>query len=555
MKAKKILALLLALAMVLTLAACGGGESSSESGNSSSQVSDSSNEDSSSEGSSEDSSSEGSGSEPITADTTFRLAINRWSEAWGTDFTEVSVLKEAAEATGVAIQWDVYYNADWSEQKSLLLAGGSLPDGFFGSNALTDSDVATNKASFVDLTDLINEENMPNLTRIFGEDSQMKALCTDADGKIYTLPKKLPKRPITANQMFINQDFLKALNMEMPETYEDLANFMIACGTKDPDGNGEADTYGQTSVASALNDMNNLLLPFGVQTSRAGNYMGLDESGKPYFIPTSEKFKEATKWANYLFTNGGLDQERFTQDSSLSESKIQAEGGSKVGVIWQWSQDAETGPNAAQFKVCQAVKGPDGQRYVETDPTYLNYGRNELIITTSCSDPAKLLQWADYFYDDLVSIQTFWGSIGDGKIVEKDGKYEVLVPDDGSSLDASSWIFSFRDHGPSYMADSFGDNVILPEGQGDGAKLADNEVDINNVHDVFPVCSYSDADLSTLTLLTTDIYNYVSTTYADWVTNGGIDEGWDAYVQQLEAMGLPQVVEIQTKAYENFKNS
>ena len=99
--------------------------------------------------------------------------------------------KEAAEATGVAIQWDVYYNADWSEQKSLLLAGGSLPDGFFGSNALTDSDVATNKASFVDLTDLINEENMPNLTRIFGEDSQMKALCTDADGKIYTLPKKL----------------------------------------------------------------------------------------------------------------------------------------------------------------------------------------------------------------------------------------------------------------------------------------------------------------------------------------------------------------------------
>ena len=523
MNAKKILCLLLALAMIFTLTACGGGNGDNSTPNAGNT---------------------GTGDD---SQTTFRVAIDRWSEAWGLDFSQTAFLQEASEATGATIEWDTYYAADWSEQKALLLAGGDLPDAFFGSNALTDSDVSKNKASFWELTDLI-EANMPNLSRILKEDSMMKSLCTDANGEIYTLPKKLPLRPISANQMYINTDFLKALNMEMPDTYEDLANFLIACAKDDPDGNGEADTFGQSTAASLQNDLNNLLTPFGVQASRAGNYMGMD-NGQPYFVPTSEKYKEAVKWAHYLYEEGALDPERFTQDGSMASAKVQAEGGSKVGMHFQWSGDAETGGNAAQFTVCQAVKGPDGQRYVESDPTYLNYGRNELIITKSCTNPGLLLKWADYFYTDLASLQTYYGSIGDGKIAEKDGKYEVLIPEDGTSLDASCWTFSFRDHGPKYMDVAFESNIILPTDQGDGAKLIDNEVDINNVHETFPVCSYTDEQIERLTLLTTDIYNYCSTTYASWVVNGGIDEEWDAYLQQLDAMGLPEVIDIQIAAY------
>lgn len=176
--------------------------------------------------------------------------------------------------------------------------------------------------------------------------------------------------------MYINVDFLKALNMEMPDTYEDLAKFMIACATEDPDGNGEADTYGQVLNASLKSDLNNLLLPFGVQASRVGNYMGMDASGNPYFVPTADNYKEAVKWAHELFAAGALDPERFTMDSSMKHAKVKADGGSKAGVVFQWSVDAEAGGNAAQFQVCQAVKGPDGNRYVESDPTYLNPARN-----------------------------------------------------------------------------------------------------------------------------------------------------------------------------------
>ena len=52
--------------------------------------------------------------------------------------------------------------------------------------------------------------------------------------------------------------------------------------------------------------------------------------------------------------------------------------------------------------------------------------------------------------------------------------------------------------------------------------------------------------------LTTDIDKYVESTRALWITEGGIDEGWDEYIQQLNAMGLERLMQIYTDAYERY---
>ena len=73
------------------------------------------------------------------------------------------------------------------------------------------------------------------------------------------------------------------------------------------------------------------------------------------------------------------------------------------------------------------MEGYDGGHYVENSQNYLDISDKELLITTSCENPEKLLQWADDFYDDLVSLQTFYGSIPDQVADNGDGTYEVLV--------------------------------------------------------------------------------------------------------------------------------
>jgi len=482
----------------------------------------------------------------------FKLAIVRWTDSWGTAFEDAAILKEISKATNTNITWNAYYWDNWSEQKSLLLASGDLPDAFFGSITLTDADIAQNKAYFVDLTDYI-PTCMPNLSAIFKADPTLKALCTDRDGRIYSLPKKLPLRPKTANETYINKVWLDKLGLPMPTTYKELESVLEAFVTKDPNGNGVNDEAGYSNTASCAGDINNLMIPFGTQASRANNYMGLNAAGEPYFVPAADNYREGVKWVHELYTKGLIDAERFTQTSDMVSAKTNAPDGAQVGIVFAWTADAGVGVNASQFAVVPALAGPDGNRYVEADPTFLNYGKNELVVTTACKDVEGLLRWADAFYTDEVSLQTYYGSIADGKIAKDGDTYTVLVPSDGTSLDTSCWTNSFRDHGPKYMNTAFESKVVLPTDQGDGIKLADDKVNAEFVRDTFPVCAYTDDQLIRLAALTTDIKNYVEQTYAHWVVDGGTDAEWDAYVAQLNQMGLEEYVSIYTDAYNVYK--
>lgn len=538
-KLSKLTALLLALLMALSLTACGGGGESSAT---------------------EDSGSSTTSEAETATSSSFEIATVRWTDAWPTDFLETGVMKEIEEKTGVDITWQVYYNGDWAEQKSLLLASGDLPDAFWGSISLTDTDVNQNKSLFVELTDLI-AENMPNLNRVFETDPSMKAIITDRNGDIYSLPKKLPLRPQVNDVMYINQTWLDALDLEMPDTYEDLEAVLEAFVTQDPNGNGENDEFGYSAQQGLGGDLRHLMAPFGTMVCRdngtAGtNFMALDDNGEPIFMPIQENYKEAVKWVNGLYQKGLLDPECFTQDSSMVTAKTQDPSGSLSGIVFGWTADAQVGVNAKDYVPVPALAGPDGNRYAEHNPEFLDVSRNELIITTSCEDPATLLKWADEYYTDEASLQTFYGSISDGKIqANDDGTYEVLVPDDGSSLDTSAWSFSMRDFGPKYMNEEFYDKVTLPADQGDGIKLAEDPINEEYIVTTFPVCAYTEEQTQRLASLTTNIYDYCESQYSHWVVDGGIDEEWDAYLQQLDAMGLQEYISIQVDAYNAYQES
>ena len=115
--AGRILSCVMAAAMVMgTLAGCGGSDAGSgaEGGEAS-----------------QDAGESADGVE------TFTIATVRWTDAWPNDFMNDGIMKELEEKHNIKINWQVYYNSDWTEQKSLLLASGDLPDAFFGCICLT----------------------------------------------------------------------------------------------------------------------------------------------------------------------------------------------------------------------------------------------------------------------------------------------------------------------------------------------------------------------------------------------------------------------------------
>ena len=493
----------------------------------------------------------------------FTVATVRWTDAWPNDFLKEGVMAEMEEKAGVDLDWQIYYNSDWSEQKSLLLASGELPDAFVGSICLNASDMAQNKDYFVDLTPYINEETMPNLTKAMEECPELRAACTDRDGKIYSLPKKLPLRPtVCGNGLYINQTWLDNLGLEVPKTLDELTDVLLTFAKEDADGDGDpTNEIGLTNNAgnNLQADSQHILSVWGCMTSRVGNYMGLNNDGEAVFVPAQENYKEAVEWMHMLWENGVLDPEYFTQDGSAVTAKLQAAEGSRIGIMNGWTADSEAGTNAKQYSLMEAVEGYNGVHYVEAAPTYLDIADRELVITTACEDPEALLKWADNFYDDLVSLQTFYGSLDVTVTANDDGTYSVHSTDDDTSLDTAAWSNALRDFGPKYMNPEFYDKVIIPDDVSDGIKLKEDEVNAKYVttdkNTGMPVVQYTEDELSRITAIGTDVYSYVEAMYAHWVVDGGVEDEWDSYIEQLNAMGLEEFVSLQQGAYAAYLES
>lgn len=483
---------------------------------------------------------------------TFRIATVRHSDRNSTDFLEEGIMKKLEEKYGINIEWDIYTGNDWGEQKTLLFASPEdLPDAFLGGLTLKDADIQVYKDQFVELTDYI-EKDMPNLSNILKEDKEFKTNMMDADGDIYSLGKKLPLRPKVHNEPFINQKWLDNLGLKTPTTYKELEEVLQAFKDRDADGDGDPNNeIPYTSSGNLLLDSRTILAPFDVITSYSGNYMGLDENDKPYFMPTTEKYKEAVKWMHNLYVKGLIDSEYFTQDSSMEISKIQASGGSQVGLVYGWTEGSSAGGNAEEFKKIEALKGPDGKHYVEYDPSYLDTNGIEFVVTKNCQNVDLLLQWADEFYTNEVTMQTYWGSIP-GQISDNgDGTYSVLKPKKGETYDATAWNNSLRDYGPKYMTKDFEKKIKLPTDGGDGQKLAE---DINAKYSkaTFPVLRYTRDEYTKLGQYTADINTYIEAQYAHWVVDGGVEEEWDDYISLLNEMGLKELLKLYDTAYNRY---
>ena len=180
--------------------------------------------------------------------------------------------------------------------------------------------------------------------------------------------------------------------------------------------------------------------------------------------------------------------------------------------------------------------------------------RNEVLITKFCEHPEIAARWIDQFYTGEASIQNFWGGIGTVITKHDDGTYTLNDPPEGTSADSWYWDSSLRDFGPKYVSKEFQKNIKLSSTSGDGLKVELSKIAEDTVTTPYPNVMFTVEENEQLPTLTTDIDKYVESTRALWITEGGIDEGWDEYVNQLNAMGLKDLIQIYTDAYERYSN-
>ena len=461
---------------------------------------------------------------------------------WAGEGYKKGFVENSIKDSKIKINWDTYLYSDWGDKKAVVLSGGELPDAFWG-GSLVDSDLAQNSEAFISLDEYITPEIMPNLSKALAEDEKLKAVATSADGKIYSLPARVPGRSVVGNQLFINHKWLDNLGLDMPKTYQELEDVLREFKNKDADGDGDSEN--EIPLSGIIYRM---FLPWGLaETTSTIKYMSWDDK-KVVYSPVTENYKVAIEHLAKLYKEGILDQEFFTQDNTiLAAKKMDA---SQIGVTDGWVP-GPYGTEEGEYVALPAIESPDGNAYVIQDVD--DYIRNQFFVTTACKEPKKLLSWIDKFYTDDASVQNFFGSFGIGTTKNDDGTYQLLKPKDPATVqDENSWHISFRDYGPKYVGDNFNEKIHMLDDDGDGFKLKITKDLEPFAKPIYPSLAFTTEEQVRLSSLNTDIQSFVEEKMGEWVTNGGVDDEWDSYLAQLDKMGLDEFLTIQQDAMDRY---
>jgi len=549
-KIKKMTALALTAVMAASLAACGGGGGSSQ-----------------------------SAEEAISNTSQTEFEIMGGQSALSPGYADNEVLNALQEETGIKITWNTMSDS-LAEQVNIHIAGGELPDAFQGVG-FSNYDLANYGAdgTFIDLTPYINEEVMPNLTKILEEHPGIRAAITMDDGCIYGLPsaeqmgtagigKEEDYSIFTIPQFsMINKAWLDDLGLEVPTTLDELEVCLQAFKDNDMSARYYGNDPGSTIPMSTGFDQwcwgqNIFYAGFGFTnwTNDICNDLVLQKDGKVNFVCDDDGYRAAMDYFHNWYAKGLMDIETFSQDDTQLMSKCQQ---GYVGVSTWWYIEELMGDYAKDYVFLPVLEGPDGTKNV-TVRTGGGTSSGQLSITEACESPSNLLKFYDKWYDGETVMQLQYGPIGvffTGQ--DENGVWNSITEEEAQAQfgkGAGELKSTYEVAGPK---------LILSHYYNDTFKMEDRAVErLTDLYDywmpqvsdttTYPIdCVFTAEELETIDRYKTDFQDTVAENEGLWIKNGGpTDEEWEAYKQNLSATcGMDELLTVYQEAYDRYAES
>lgn len=522
MKMKKIMALIMAAALAVTsLAACGNGSGKDNDPNKNSGL---------------------ENAEPVVFPLEEKMTFTGLAVMNGQyALTDSLAWQMSLDRANIDFNLTNVLSSEMTEKRNLLLnSGDKYPD------VLIKTGVPANQYGLegilIPLEDLIRKY-APNLTAMLDKTDGWDYI-TAEDGHVYSLPMQNDKYAITT-PMWINKRWLDNLGLAEPTSYDELYQVLKAFKEKDANGNGDPND----EIPYTANTSTGVMYLMAYQNYAYDNdtYLAVID-GKLQYVCTHESYKEFLAFARKLYQEGLLDKNAFTQNTDQMRTKGQS--ADLYGAFF----------DNASFQVVGRENDDD---YIiltpfqeGTFPIQKPWADKALAITDLCEHPEVVVAWADYFYTEEGARLAWMGVEGETYQLKEDGSWEWLLGngygDSVATVRASSTIQGTAVH-PSAQPEIWYNM---------SAEIDPDEVYLNQQREKIyalgtlpiPVLNYSLKERETIADIKADVDSYVSQYLAQVVTGQiALDSSWDSYVKTLKDMGLEQMMEIYSKAYEKAK--
>ncbi len=438
-----------------------------------------------------------------------------------------------AERTGVVFEFRQYTQEEQYRQAlAALTPGDDLPDVLFKADlSPADSMELLDRGVLVDLKPLL-PQYAPNLSALMAANPAIEQAITLPDGRIAALPY-INQSP-AQNSLWVNQDWLTALRLEMPTTAEELTQVLDAFKTRDPNRNGRSDEKPLAFMGAY--DLKYLAHAFGLI---ANDFNLFERDGQAVFMPLEPEFRPFLEWLNDLYTRGLLDKDGFTTVDALrrvTDAKSTPVYGMVFAPLVSSVLPAEW---TGSYRVMPPLTHEGKQVYRSiADPITTG----TFAITTACEDPGAALRWADYLYSDEGSILSLAGQEGVDYVVDGDGTWR--------KTDAASQPGYLSESGiltgsalPGVSNDAFQRRFSDPT-----VRQVSEQIDVVAAVAVnpFPTIALTRAHVEEIRPLQAAIGRYVDESIARWTIGEWplTDARFDVFEKELADLGLEHFLAI-----------
>lgn len=489
--------------------------------------------------------------EPITITVMFPRQA-----AHAEDFSDIWWTKHVAELTGITFDFNLIENGVWDERKNLAFASGDYPEVFF--TGITTSDELTYgyEGKLLDLLPLI-KEYAPNIVELYHDFPDVVKGTMHDNGCIYVLPM-ISYAPRSSNPACatINTAWLQAVGKEIPTTTEELYDVLKAFKEADLNGDGEMNEIPTTLLSDAHNDF--ILSAFGY-TDKKNDVI----NGEYVFVPAQDNYRAYLKFMKRLYTEGLLDNDYYTQDSTEMSAKLSS---GLVGVTTQGMTKL-----IDDYTVYAAM--PALTSDVNTEKvwpmTSINYQRNVacMALTDKCSEESAIaaIKFANYLVTTEASLGARLGpsqeESGDGygytyDYIENKHAYGATrkFPEEFSGYYAYRMSKTAMNL-PAYINPLVDDIVVGSDDKNNWqTKLwTDSGIYVAS-RPVFALqCTYTEDEHSDLVFYQ-DLLNFVDIESAKFITGETDlnDATWADYLAKLSAYGMEDYISINQTAYARY---
>ena len=448
------------------------------------------------------------------------------------EWAENKFFARMEEKTGVHFDVTQYKDeASWTQAKAAMKAGAEdLPDVLFKARLTGDECIRLRESGvLIDLKPYL-EACCPNLWAIMQEKPEVLSAVTLPDGSVAALP--FISDPSMQNYIWVNQEWLTNLRLDMPANAQEFADMLTAFKTRDPNRNGRADEIPLGFLGPF--DLKFLAHAFGLI---ANDYNVFVQDGQVRFMPLEENFRPFIAWCRDLRDAGLLDKNGFsiTDDMrTVTDSNAKATYGA---IITPMAADVFKVSWAENYAIMPPLSYNGQQVYRDFSGSAL---RGTFAVTSHCSDPETVLRWVDELYALDGAILAGIGMRDVDYLVDGDGTWRYLdaVQSNFDTFRGTTLIEGGSAEQPGI---STGEFERLMSGNAMVTNILNQQRDFHQyVRMPFPYYTLTKEQSDTVAPLQKELGYYVDMQIARWVLGEEeiSDESFAAFEEKLNELGL-----------------